>query len=77
MMIDTIRELDRRVRELEREIARRAREDADARRRMTIPGIGPIRATAILALALPSRSRIERTCHKMLCLSIKEREWLT
>ena len=56
MMIDTIREQDRRVRELDREIARRAREDADARRLMTIPGIGPITATAILALAPPAET---------------------
>lgn len=56
VMIDTIREQDRRVRELDREIARRAREDADARRLMTIPGIGPITATAILALAPPAET---------------------
>lgn len=53
VMIDSIKEQDRRVRELDREIARRAREDADARRLMTIPGIGPITATALLALAPP------------------------
>lgn len=51
MMIECIREHDKRIRELDREIARRAREDADARRLMTIPGIGPITATALLALA--------------------------
>lgn len=51
MMIGIIREHDQRIRELDREIARRAREDADARRLMTIPGIGPITATALLALA--------------------------
>ncbi len=51
MMIDIIRDHDGRIRELDREIARRAREDADARRLMTIPGIGPITATALLALA--------------------------
>lgn len=53
MMIDSITEQDCRIRELDREIARRAREDADARRLMTIPGIGPITATALLALAPP------------------------
>lgn len=37
-------------------IARRAREDAVARRLMTIPGIGPITATALLALAPPAES---------------------
>jgi transposase len=53
MMIASIKALDDQVRELDREIARRAREDADARRLMTIPGIGPITATAILAFAPP------------------------
>ena len=51
MMIEIIKEQDQRIRELDREIARRAREDADARRLMTIPGIGPVTATALLALA--------------------------
>jgi len=53
VMIDTIKQHDQRIRELDREIARRARDDADARRLMTIPGIGPITATALLALAPP------------------------
>ena len=35
------------------EIGRRSREDALARRLMTIPGVGPITATAITALAPP------------------------
>lgn len=56
LMIDSIGEQDKRIRELDREIARRAREDADARRLMTIPGIGPITATALLALAPPAES---------------------
>ena len=51
LLIDVIREHDKRIHELDREIARRAREDAEARRLMTIPGIGPITATALLALA--------------------------
>lgn len=42
-----------RISVLDREIARRAKEDEAARRLMTIPGIGPIAATAILALAPP------------------------
>lgn len=56
MMIEIIREHDKRIRELDREIAKRAREDADARRLMTIPGIGPITATALLALAPPAET---------------------
>jgi transposase len=53
LMIECIKEQDKRIRELDREIARRVREDGDARRLMTIPGIGPITATALLALAPP------------------------
>jgi len=53
MIADSIKQQDSRIRELEREIQQRAREDADARRLMTIPGIGPITATALLALAPP------------------------
>lgn len=56
LMIESIREQDKRIRELDREIATRAREDEDARRLMTIPGIGPITATALLALAPPAES---------------------
>ena len=36
---------------VDREIARRAREDAEAKRLMTIPGIGPITATALAAFS--------------------------
>ena len=56
MMIDSIRDLDRRIAELDREIAKRAKEDLIARRLMTIPGIGPITATALSALAPPAES---------------------
>lgn len=51
VMIGMLDELDQRIAELDKEIARRAREDEVARRLMTIPGIGPIVATAIAALA--------------------------
>jgi transposase len=51
VMLDLLAELDERIACLDREIARRAREDETARRLMTIPGIGPITATALTALA--------------------------
>ena len=54
MMIASIKALTSRYVVLDREIAKRAREDEDARRLMTIPGIGPITATALLALAPPT-----------------------
>lgn len=56
LLIEMVAELDRRIGELDREIARRAREDETARRLMTIPGIGPITATALMALAPPPES---------------------
>lgn len=56
VMIDSIRDLDSRVAGLDREITRRAKEDVVARRLMTIPGIGPITATALIALAPPPES---------------------
>jgi transposase len=51
VMLAMLEELNRQVAALDMEIARRAREDEVARRLMTIPGIGPITATAIAALA--------------------------
>jgi transposase len=51
LLADQLRSLDERVVMLDRELARRAREDEEAKRLMTIPGIGPITATALVALA--------------------------
>lgn len=53
LMIDLLAKLDEQIATLDREIARRAKEDEAARRLMTIPGIGPIAATAIIGLAPP------------------------
>ncbi len=61
-MISCIRALDERIDGFERELARRAKEDQDARRLVTIPGVGPIIATATLALARrPRRSAAAAT----------------
>jgi transposase len=49
----SLKDLDEKISLLDREIAKRAREDQVARRLTTIPGIGPIVATAIAALAPP------------------------
>ncbi|MEH3116668.1 MAG: IS110 family transposase [Methylorubrum populi] len=51
ILVDTLRLLEDRIAQLDAEIARRAREDADVRRLRTIPGVGPITATALVALA--------------------------
>ena len=56
LLLDSLGSLDAKLAELDREIARRAREDAVARRLMTIPGVGPITATAIAALAPAAES---------------------
>lgn len=53
VMLDALDQLDRQIAGLDREIARRAREDEISRRLMTIPGIGPLTATALAALAPP------------------------
>jgi len=47
VLVEELTALDRRVAELDRKIARRAKEDAVARRLMTIPGIG------VVAILLP------------------------
>lgn len=55
-MIALLEALNERIGDLDKEIARRAREDETARRLMTIPGVGPITATAIAALAPPAET---------------------
>src|SRR5262249_2005782 len=45
--------LAERINLLDREVARRAREDQEVRRLTTIPGVGPVIATALAALAPP------------------------
>jgi transposase len=56
LMLVSLASLDGQIAEFDQEIARRAREDEVARRLMTIPGIGPITATAIAALAPPAET---------------------
>ena len=56
LMLDLLAGLNGKIADLDKEIARRAREDDVSRRLMTIPGIGPISATAIAALAPPAES---------------------
>ena len=51
VLIAELRALDERVLKLDAEIVRRAKDDPVARRLMTIPGIGAITATALVALA--------------------------
>lgn len=56
VMTDMLRHLDDKIADLDKEIDRRASADAVCRRLMTIPGIGPIAATALVALAPPAET---------------------
>jgi transposase len=56
VLIETLRSLDESITLLDVAIARRAKEDETARRLMTIPGVGPVTATALLALAPPTET---------------------
>ncbi len=51
LIVEALNVLDEKLVQLDAEITRRAREDAEARRLTTIPGVGPITATALVALA--------------------------
>lgn len=56
LLVDTLRALRGRVDVLDAEITTRAKQDESARRLMSIPGIGPMIATAIQALAPPAET---------------------
>ena len=51
VLAQTLKSLAVKISELDREISRRAKTDGLAKRLMTIPGVGPIVATAMVALA--------------------------
>lgn len=53
VLIALLKDLGEKITLLDREISKRASEDPVARRLMSIPGIGPITATAVAALAPP------------------------
>lgn len=54
VLIASLQFLSERIALLDREITRRARENNDIRRLTTIPGVGPVTATALAALAPPA-----------------------
>jgi transposase len=56
MLKETIESLDARIKSLDSEVRRRAKADAESRRLMTVPGLGPILSTAVPALAPPAES---------------------
>jgi transposase len=55
-LIEILRALQSEITALDAEIAARAKKDAVAKRLMTIPGIGPVIATALEALAPPAET---------------------
>lgn len=59
VMADSLAMIQSNIAVLDREIAARANADATAKRLMTIPGIGPVAATALVALA-PAASTFRR-----------------
>ena len=56
LLLERIADLDEQIKELQKDIRANARQDEEARRLMTIPGIGPICASAIQAFAPPMES---------------------
>jgi transposase len=55
-LVDVLRHLQVEIGALDKEVAARAKADEVARRLMTVPGIGPLIATAIEALAPPAEA---------------------
>lgn len=51
LLVDQLQSLDEKIAHLDRELAHRVKADTEAKRLMTIPGIGPVTATALVALA--------------------------
>jgi transposase len=56
VLAESLQALEARIAALDAEIAARAKSNEEARRLMTIPGIGPVIATALVALAPPRES---------------------
>ena len=53
LLLEQIAGLDAKIAELDKDLLAEARQDAEARRLMTIPGVGPVTAMAIQAFAPP------------------------
>jgi len=73
VLIDQIYDCDDRIAELGRRIVRRCREDELAQRLMTVPGIGPLGASAISAAA-PDAGRFTSARHFSAWLGLVPRQ---
>lgn len=51
LLVDQLQSLDEKIAHLDQELAHRVKADTEAKRLMTVPGIGPVTATALVALA--------------------------
>ena len=56
LLLERIDDLSAKIDDLERQLRKQARRDQNARRLMTVPGIGPVTAMAIQAFAPPMES---------------------
>lgn len=56
MLVEALRSLQEQVKSLDTEIAARAKTDDTAHRLMTVPGIGPLIATALEAMGPPAET---------------------
>ena len=54
VFVESLETMQGKIADLDREIAARAKSNEAARRLMTIPGVGPVTATAMVALAPPA-----------------------
>ncbi|MCR5875853.1 MULTISPECIES: IS110 family transposase [unclassified Phenylobacterium] len=76
LLIDQIEDCSDRIGKLDVVIARRCRADPDARRLMTIPGIGPLTASALLA-TVPDPARFKCGRHFAAWLGLVPRQHST
>jgi transposase len=76
LVVDQISDCTDRIQKLEVVIARRCRADAEARRLMTIPGVGPLTASTVLAMA-PDPSRFSCGRHFAAWLGLVPRQHST
>ena len=74
VLVSSLTQLEKEISKLDAEIARRAKENEVARRLMTVPGIGPLIATAIAVLAPPPETFrkardvfLGKTVHRTVC----------